>query len=91
MSYYQFGNTAIGPIGCVSSEHCPLIDAYSNPALQWNGSVVGTFSGMPNIGVPNPAPTGLLPANNANTLARIGPIVASFYPRADILFADTFQ
>ncbi len=95
MAYWQQGNTSVaGPAGCGTSTdlgYCPLIDSYSNPGLQWNGSSVGSFPGMPNIGVAYPPPSGLLASREHDTLARIAPIVEAFRARTDLIFGDTFQ
>lgn len=98
MSYWEAGNTSnpphgYGPRGCSNSNDCPLIDAFSTPGLEFNGSgmfPLGTFPGSPEIGVPAPT-TDWKAARGVDTLQRLAPIVRDFRGRADQIFRDHFQ
>lgn len=95
MSYHDSvtpGGYSSGPAPCSNSNDCPQIDAYANPALEYRGPVnnINPYSAgvYPRIGVPGVS----TPASNAwDTLQRIGPIVAQFRARPDLIFAHGFE
>lgn len=90
-----------GPPQCASATDCPLIDAYSDPVLEWAGYDDGVS--MPPFGLqPLGAIIGAWPIGDivnpswrdsiaSDTLARLAPTVSDFYPRPDIIFWDGFD
>ncbi|MCQ4164604.1 M12 family metallo-peptidase [Tahibacter harae] len=93
MSYWQNGSASGGPGGCGSSTGCPLIDAYSSTAYEWNGASilpVGTSTSALMIGVPYPAAPNWA-AKADDTLVRLAKIVEQFRTSSEIIFLDNFQ
>lgn len=90
-----------GPGQCVSESDCPLIDAYSDPVQDWHGYDDGInappFELQPFNPVDSAAAIGELnhppwrPSQATDTLRRIAPIVAAFFPRPDRIFEDGFE
>lgn len=91
MAYWQAGYTSVTGPACNNDSLCPLIDAYSNPQLEWTGTggiqPLGTVPGAPPLG--NDSPPFRTRAND--TLPRLAPVSAAFRPRPDLIFADGFQ
>ena len=93
MSYWQQGKGAGGPLGCPSNARCPVIDAFSQPALVWANYALHPLG----LNDPNAQPIGVehlpstqAPARAFDTIARIAPIVEAFRARPDSIFANGF-
>jgi hypothetical protein len=93
MSYWINGSGSGGPTGCGSDAGCPLIDAYSSTAYEWNGvniAPVGTSTPALTIGVPYPAaPNWASKADD--TLVRLAKIVEKFRVSSEVIFLDNFE
>lgn len=98
MSYWDVGSGG-GPGGCGSESACPLVDAYSNPGIAWDGAIPGLVPIDDDHPLPpNAAPIGVaLPgsgypaARGYDTIQRLAPIVAAFRSRPELIFANGFQ
>jgi hypothetical protein len=95
MSTDEAGSTSIPGPDCTIDPDCPIIDAFSNPALEWTGvggvQPVGSVPYSPRIGVEASHPMGWQPANAVDTLRRLAPVTAAFRPRPDAIFNHGFQ
>jgi peptidyl-Asp metalloendopeptidase len=93
MAYPTIGGSFPGP-ECESDSDCPQIDAFSNPALEWTGSVIQPIASPPQgapIGVGDPPPGNWQQARVADTMQRLAPIVAAFQARTDLIHAHGFE
>ncbi|HJU41074.1 MAG TPA: M12 family metallo-peptidase [Tahibacter sp.] len=94
MAYWQQGEGGGGPGGCASNASCPVIDAYSQPAMVWaNYALYPLGLNDPNaqpIGVATPTATQAA-AKGFDTLSRLAPVVEAFRARPDSIFANGFQ
>lgn len=95
MAYADPGNTTIPGTPCSNDAECPLIDAFSTPALEWSAAggiqPQGTVPGAEPIGVVYPPPGGRTSARATDTLLRLAPFTAAFQPRPDDIFSHGFQ
>lgn len=95
MAYADPGNTTIPGTPCSNDAECPLIDAFSTPALEWSAAggiqPQGTVPGAEAIGVVYPPPGGRTSARATDTLLRLAPFTAAFQPRPDDIFSHGFQ
>ncbi len=91
MAYSIPGSTFVSGPACSSDSACPLIDAYSNPHLEWTGpggiQLLGSVPGAQPIG----SSSSLTSARAIDTLPRLAPISAAFRPRPESIFANGFQ